>query len=103
MTTFTPPAPDPVETALVAWMGKADLYRDGQRTQTGINLVGNETIAKPYAKLIAQHLTEHGADLETLTGFLRSPDGAGKHVRAYTWTPQIAEGILHMLTRKGLL
>lgn len=95
--------PDPVEEALVEWMAAADLYLDGKRTQQGVNLVGNETIAQPYAQMIAEHLAEHGPDQTALTDFLLDPEGAGQHVRAYAFAPQIAEGILRMLDRKGLL
>ncbi|MDG3012397.1 hypothetical protein G4X40_19845 [Rhodococcus sp. D2-41] len=94
---------DPVVDALVEWMREADLYRDGRRTQRGVNLVGNEVIAKPYAHMIAEHLAEHGPDLGLLTDFLLDPERAGKHVRAYAFAPQIAEGIVHMLDQEGLL
>ncbi|MGW0052063.1 hypothetical protein [Nocardia nova] len=95
--------PDPIETAIVQWCRKADLYRDGELVRQGVNLLGsNEPVAKAWAALIAAHLAAGDHTVEALAKFLLSQDAAG-HVRVYSSAPIIAEGLLVMLTERNLL
>ncbi|WP_063039688.1 hypothetical protein [Nocardia pseudovaccinii] len=98
------PEPDPIETALLEWIPSADLYLDGERTHEGLNLLGgNEVTGKAWARIITKHLATNGYGLMALTAALLDPKGAAQHVRTYAFAPQVAEGILAMLDRKGLL
>ncbi|OXR46649.1 hypothetical protein B7C42_01623 [Nocardia cerradoensis] len=95
--------PDPIETAIVQWCRKADLYRDGELVRQGVNLLGsNEPVAKAWAKLVAGHLATGDHTRDGLAKFLLSRDASG-HVRAYSSAPIIAEGLLAMLTERNLL
>lgn len=96
------PEPDPIEAAVVEWVKSADLYRHGELVREGVNLLGsNEMAAKAWAKVLAPRLHEP-IDRDGLAEFLRSHQAA-EHVRTYSHASIIAEGILVMLDRKGLL
>lgn len=95
--------PDPIEAAIVEWTKSADLYRNGVLVRPGVNLLGSaDHIAKRWAKVLAAHLRDGDHDRESLARFLNS-QAAGEHVRANSSAPMIAEGLLLMLERKGLL
>ena len=97
------PEPDPIETAIVEWTKSADLYRDGELVRPGVNLLGGaEHIAKRWAKVLAPQLRDGNHDRDSLARILNSK-AAGEHVRANSSAPMIAEGLLVMLTGKGLL
>ncbi|KZM70772.1 hypothetical protein [Nocardia terpenica] len=98
------PEPDPIEATIVAWCRRANLYRDGALVREGVNLLGsNELAAKAWAKAVANHLAADGEhDHESLATFLLTQQAA-QHVRAYSSAPLIAEGLLVMLTERGLL
>lgn len=94
--------PDPIETALLEWFPAADLYRAGTLVHKGVNLLGsNEVVGKRWAKVLAGRLADGTPTVEELAAFLRTRE-ASQHVRAYSQAPVIAEGILTMLTERGL-
>ncbi|MFD6357924.1 hypothetical protein [Nocardia tengchongensis] len=99
---FQIPEADPIEAAVIEWVGSADLYRDGELVREGVNLLGsNEVAAKVWARVLASRLREP-IDRDGLAAFLLTR-AAAQHVRAYSSAPIIAEGILVMLKTKGLL
>ena len=103
MIEFQTPGPDPLEAAIVEWCKSADLYRNGVLVRPGVNLLGSaEHIAKRWAKILAPQLRDGNHDRESLARILNSKDAA-QHVRANSSAPMIAEGLLIMLERKGLL
>jgi hypothetical protein len=95
--------PCPIETALIEWMRCADLSKEGQITHAGVNLVGSRENAARYAKLIADHIKTNGHDVQALTDHLLHPQGAGKHVKVYSFAAHVAEGAIEALRRKGLV
>ncbi|GAB3211306.1 hypothetical protein [Nocardia tengchongensis] len=102
MIEFHIPEADPIEAAVIEWVAAADLYRDGELVREGVNLLGsNEIAAKAWARVLAGRLREP-IDRDGLAEFLLTREAA-QHVRAYSSAPIIAEGILVMLTSKGLL
>lgn len=95
--------PDPIEAAIVEWTKSADLYRNGVLVRPGVNLLGSaDHIAKRWAKILAPQLRDGNHDRASLARILNSKDAA-QHVRANSSAPMIAEGLLIMLERKGLL
>lgn len=100
---FRKDPPCPMEEALVEWMRVAELRKDGEVTHTGVNLVGHETYARHYARVIADHVKANGPDVQALADHLQHPLKGGKKVRSYGFAGHVAEGAIEALTRKGLV